>query len=313
MALTEALDEASEAVALELAAIRAGRERFQLLREPERCKYLHRLHDALADLSRFDQTRFADPTYVISVLERVGPAATRGSSDDLWAVLNEIQLVRIRAGDGEVVCGMIETELGWHKGQASWLTWDSLYPKDKEPDAVLRYRKGEALSDDDLAGARNQLLSLFRARHDDEVSHRARADERAKNLQLLSILLATLLAAFVLFYSFRHDWTDWEQFGILITAGAVGAAISGTIKARDRLTRQADIRRFRDALAAQLLVGASTAVFVYFILASDVVEFGSVDFDTDEAQAVVGFLAGFSEPWVLRTIERASKLGSIVE
>lgn len=311
MSLRETLQKASAVVADELQRLETGRSRWTLLREPERRKYLHRLHDALADLERIDEAApISGQTGLRNALTRLAPQATI-PNDELWAILNETQLARVRHGDSETVCALIEDELQWHKGQTSWLTWDTLYPDSRIPPAVTQYRAGGPVDAGALASARNMLLSMYRARHDDEVARRARGEERAKNLQVLAILLALLLTAFVVVYALAADeGSDWEQFAILISAGGAGAAISGTIKARDRLTRQGDIHRFRDALPAQLLVGAATAVFVYLLFRSEIISFGNVDLDTNEARAAIAFLAGFSEPWVLRTIERATQVGS---
>jgi hypothetical protein len=310
MSLRETLQKASAVVAGELQRLETGRSRWTLLREPERRKYLHRLHDALADLERIDEVApISDQTGLRNALTRLASQANI-PNDELWAILNETQLARIRHGDAETVCALIEDELQWHRGQTSWLTWDALYPDSGIPPAVIQYRGGGPVDPRALASARNMLLSMYRTRHDDEVARRARGEERAKNLQVLAILLALLLSIFVIVYSLADGGDEWEEFAILISAGGAGAAISGTIKARDRLTRQGDIHRFRDALPAQLLVGAATALFVYLLFQSDIITFGNVDLDTNEARAAIAFLAGFSEPWVLRTIERATQVGS---
>jgi hypothetical protein len=311
MNLRQALQEASAIVAGELQRLDTGRSRWALLREPERRKYVHRLHDALADLERIDEAKpISDQAGLRSALTRLASHKKQIPNDELWAILNEAQLARIRHGDAETVCALIENELQWHKGQTSWLTWDALYADGGIPPAVVQYRAGGPIDPRALASARNELLSMYRSRHDDEVARRARGEERAKNLQVLAILLALLLSTFVIVYGLADGGDEWEEFAVLISAGGAGAAISGTIKARDRLTRQGDIHRFRDALPAQLLVGAATAVFVYLLFRSDIITFGNVDLETDEARAAIAFLAGFSEPWVLRTIERATQVGS---
>jgi hypothetical protein len=51
--------------------------------------------------------------------------------------------------------------------------------------------------------------------------------------------------------------------------------------------------------------GAASAVFVY-LLRTGIVTFGIIDLETDEARAAIAFLASFSEPWVMGTIERVA-------
>jgi hypothetical protein len=60
-------------------------------------------------------------------------------------------------------------------------------------------------------------------------------------------------------------------------------------------------------LVAQVLVGAASAIVVMLLLASGIVHIAGAA--SLEGKAVVGFVAGFSEPFFLKTIERVAKLG----
>ena len=68
-------------------------------------------------------------------------------------------------------------------------------------------------------------------------------------------------------------------------------------------------------LFAQLPVGAVFGVIVVFILQSNLIGLGNVTSDskTVMANAVVAFIAGFSEPFALRTVERVASLGGGTE
>jgi hypothetical protein len=89
--------------------------------------------------------------------------------------------------------------------------------------------------------------------------------------------------------------------------GALGAAMSGTLKARDKLIRGSDLRAFSVGLVAQLLMGAGAAFFLLLILKSGLLQIAGTN--SLEGGAVLGFVAGFSEPFFLRTIERIATLG----
>jgi hypothetical protein len=88
----------------------------------------------------------------------------------------------------------------------------------------------------------------------------------------------------------------------------LGAIVAGTIKARDKLVRSSDLRAFRDGIASQVLVGAGSALFFLLVMESGVLEFGDVD--EWAGQAVGGFVAGFAEPYFVKTVARVATLGS---
>jgi hypothetical protein len=94
-----------------------------------------------------------------------------------------------------------------------------------------------------------------------------------------------------------------------VLSGALGAAVAGTIKARDRLRFESDITRFGQELVAQLLIGAVAAVIVYAVLRTVPITISdlTLDLDTLGEKVALAFAAGFSEPFFLKTIERITK------
>ncbi len=286
-------------------------------RDPDTRKYLERISDALSDLTRLLLTGSfpAEQQRRLLVLLDVAHARLNEvTTESVWLLLRDFQLLLIAVGDAEVICGLVAGELQWRKAQTSWLTWDSLFKGDEGKSKALDlYLEGIAIPQNDLESARRKLLSLYRARRNDEEAHRSRASLRGQNLLALTSLLLLLLPLFLVFYWYASDPrpSTWTVV-MLPFAGALGAGISGTLKARDRLTREADIRRFRYGLIAQLLVGGAAAVIVVTLMQANLVSIGDVSVGPEQvvAQAAFGLLAGFSEPFVLDTIGRAAKLGS---
>jgi len=284
-------------------------------RDPGLRKYVRRLSDALADLTRLHGlSPLRADQRLPTLLAELEAGACDLTRERAWALLYEFQLLLIEVGDADVVCGMAEGELHWHKTDTSWLTWDSLFGSDRLPKAVQDYLQGAApIARTDLDALRNTLMSLYRARHDDELARRERVQQRAVNLFWLARVLLVLLPAFIVFFYFAQDPRPSVWTVVLVpVAGALGAALSGTIKARDQLIREADIRRFRDGLVAQLLVGAVAAMIVVVVLEAELVTIGKITVGPDDviAQAAFAFLAGFSEPFALGTIAKAANLGS---
>jgi len=311
---------ATEVSAL-LSDAKSAKRWYDPFNDPNVVKHLDRLFHAISDLIMllgrqgllFDHVAKERLAAQCSTFQSLTKKTNGGvvqplMAHDVEALLHEVQLVLIAVADDEVLCALTERELEWTERKTSWLTWDTLFGTEC-PTAVSDYRAGKVVNKNALEELRHKNLSLERVRHDDEIAHRTRAEERRQNLQILFAILFVALAVFVFAYWRAADPSFWEMVTILV-AGAVGASISGTLKARDRLTRQSDIRRFRDGFLAQLLVGASAAVFVVLFLQGGLVTIGDLEFDTIQQQVSAAFVAGFSEPVFLRTIERAGTLGA---
>lgn len=135
------------------------------------------------------------------------------------------------------------------------------------------------------------LSSLYRARRDDQLAHHSRAQARSQNLLILAGILILFVPLFLVTYWYASASRPGGVWGtvMLPIAGAVGAALSGTPKARDQLNRETDIGRFKDGLLAQLLVGAASAVIVVVLLEAKLASVG---------------------PFVLGVVGRAANLGS---
>jgi hypothetical protein len=103
--------------------------------------------------------------------------------------------------------------------------------------------------------------------------------------------------------------TGWAGTLILVAfAGALGSALSSVLRLRDQIARLGDLRAFWPIAFAQPFVGAATGLVVYLILQTGIVHLGDVDTKTigASAQGLVAFLAGFSEPFFLGTVQRLS-------
>lgn len=276
---------------------------------PDVKKYLDRLYDALDELSRlYGEGRLPPPAVkrADDLLLRVPSRLQAPEAESSLALLWEFQMLLIDHGDVHVICGMVEEELHWHKGETSWLTWDGLYG-DSTCEAVEQYRKGK-VSKRRLRSARHRLESLYRARRDDQQARLCRAEVRRKTLDVLTGVLIVVLPPFLILYHYAlHPHPNWALTFAVPLAGAVGAAVSGTYKARDQLVRESDIAHFSAGLLAQLLVGAAAALLVVVLLRAKLTSFGDLSLNKAVEQIAFGFVAGFSEPFVLGTVQRVTQ------
>ena len=69
-----------------------------------------------------------------------------------------------------------------------------------------------------------------------------------------------------------------------------------------------ELRAFKPALVVQPLVGASAGALVFLLLASGALSVGSVDPAAWPSPGVLGFAAGFSEPFFLGLVDRVAGL-----
>ena len=246
----------------------------------------------------------ADQKRIQSLLEDDADTLTLDAALELFDALDRIM---IEIGDAQYVCAEIEVELQWAKGSTTWLTWDAMYGR-FIPDAVETYRAGRAVPQGELDAARHRLLSFRLARSEDYQVHRARQKMRAKNLHVLAALLFPLVVAFAWLLVARDQaGRSAREISLVAILGALGAVMSGTIKARDKLVRGSDLRAFRAGLFAQVFLGAASSLVFLLLLVGKIVAI--VGTDSLEGRAALGFAAGFSEPFFLKTVARVAKMG----
>lgn len=222
-------------------------------------------------------------------------------------LFDALDRIMIEIGDPRYVCAEIEGELQWAKGSTTWLTWGAMHGP-SIPDAVRTHQSGKTVPDEQLEAARNQLLSFRRARSDDYQVHRARQKMRAENLRVLTALLLPLVITFAWLLAAKEvGGASAGWVGLVAIVGALGSVISGTIKARDKLVRGSDLRAFRAGLMAQVLIGAASSLVLLLLLASPILEIAGTD--SLEGKAALGFVAGFSEPFLIKTVMRVARMG----
>jgi len=105
---------------------------------------------------------------------------------------------------------------------------------------------------------------------------------------------------------FSFQYTDW--FDLLCGAlglsvvGAVGGIVSGMFSVRNSTTTLLDYRTSLKRMALKPLVGAVAALTLYFFLSANVIS--GVAITSAGTYVVAAFLAGFSERYFLRFVDR---------
>jgi hypothetical protein len=217
--------------------------------------------------------------------------------------------------DGDTVCVLLERELERKstEGLAPILIGE-LFDTYGLQQALEAYRQARGAdgarpsridgADDGLRQVREKLARLARERHD--IRRHARSVEHAtKRLGRRWVLpeLAVLTLAFAgtaILADSKHDAGLGWIVPLALSAGALGATLSGALKLRETLGWD-QVERFEQALLLQPLIGAGAGLVVFLGYAQihDVVNESNWI-----AGGLVAFLGGFSEPFFLRTVGR---------
>ncbi|MGH3114354.1 MAG: hypothetical protein ACRDOP_12915 [Gaiellaceae bacterium] len=273
-------------------------------RNPELRKNLERMHTAIADARWLEREGNLDAearTVLGELLERDPP----NSSDALGELLEEVDRALIAVGDESFLCSLLELEYARdeQEGGGDITTWRTLY-KRKPIAASVEYANGETVAAGALEEARRKLSVLYRTRQSLYALARARSGTKAMRLVWLAPVMAGLAVALIIVIDLAADDASWRNGLLVAVAGALGATLSGALKLRDQLPRIASMRTFWYAFALQVPIGAVAGLFLWIVLESGLVEIAGQQGADWAVEAAVAFAAGFSEPFVLKTVER---------
>lgn len=147
-----------------------------------------------------------------------------------------------------------------------------------------------------------RTVSLYRA--NDQRKDHARLAIRAATLRWMLMLLLLLVLGTGAVLAWAGDTTGSFVL-VAASTGALGSVLSGFFRLRDDLHRLSDLRAFGAVLFVQPLVGAAAGLFAFLA-----VDAGVLDIPTSGSApsytpyGVYGFIAGFSEPFLLGVVKR---------
>jgi hypothetical protein len=296
--VTDELDARLEARASTIVELLADRRlrRPRRLRSPEFRKNLERVYTAIRDtqrLRREGQLAGHHEQQLERLLLTPGQLAEL-NSDALGLILENVDQVLVQAADEKLINSLLEIEYVRDQDERGEPvpTWSTIHG-DARPTA--------------LAEQKQRLSTLLRARHSIYTLRRAREGTRAVRLVWLAPILAGLIVAFILL----ADWisgASWRLGLLVAVAGAMGATVAAGRKLRGALARMSALRTFWYAFALQMAVGAVAGLFLWTVLESEVLDVGGSGEDWAVAVALA-FAAGYSEPFLLKTIERITGVG----
>jgi hypothetical protein len=298
------LDKRAGAI-LELLSEPARRPSRWFLRNPELRKNLDRFQTAMRDVQRLRRagllTKDHEDALVALLLSDKDPGDY--SADSLGLLLESVDQLIVEAGDAKLVCSLLEIEYARDasEGGGDIPTWSALFPS-KRLAASQQFAEGKSVSEAELDEARRKLSMLLRARHSVYALRRARSTTKAVRLLWLTPALTALVVALIVLAGWLADDAGFGEAVLVAVAGAVGATLAAAFKLRDTLPRLGDLRTFWYTFPLQIPLGAVAGLFLWIVLESGLVDVaGTADW---AVAAALAFAAGFSEPFLLKTVER---------
>jgi hypothetical protein len=253
-----------------------------------------------------------------SHLQQIEKPATL-SSDAVWEVADALEMELVELGDDTYVYTLLKE----HQGSDN--EWKRYFPRNDLDDLIEKYSDG-TFRDDGGSKARSFLVRLLQARVDEYRRDRAKAQLRGNYLVFMALFLAVLVVGFTTFFTLAvrqaapHQSVD-PLFVLLLVlfAGAAGSILSRAIKlGKQPLHAEPDTKQEevplgiraliadRKTFLAQPVIGATTALILFLVFQAGLLQIGGVKELTPAAYGLVGFLGGFSEPFVLGILDKVA-------
>jgi hypothetical protein len=304
-------DEPGEGTPLDQLLVR-GQWKSTSRAHPERSKVLGLVQSELSEASRLlasqsGQDRAAERELKALLLEHPRIRTV----DDGWELAARLKRLNLRLGrlDRAYVEGLLEYEGAHAEDPHHWHTWNEHFRK-QELRRLLEAYSSRNVADEDRDRAVDRLNFLYLKRAEAGRDRRARAALKDIYLRHLTLVLVPFLLGIgvVALVSTTGSHSVWRAFVVAALAGALGSTLSGVLRLRDQLLQTDELRAFKPAMLVQPLVGASAGALVFLLLASRAFSIGSLDPQAWPSPGVLGFAAGFSEPFFLGLVDRVAGL-----
>lgn len=225
--------------------------------------------------------------------------------DAAWELANELKRELLVLGDVPYVWAQLDYEAERDKKANKWHGWSDHFAASKLRSLIAARDEGRVDRAIHLEAVRS-LRKIYELRAEQGIERRARAAQKCRYLTaLIPILLLPLVTLSVSMHAVgRND--IWKEIALAVSAGALGAILSGIFRVRDRLVELDDLRSFWPAMRIQPLIGATAGVVTLLVLETGAVDLGAGETPAWAPLALFTFAAGFSEPFFLGLVERVA-------
>jgi hypothetical protein len=277
---------------------------------PELKKALGYLQGAIADVRRLlavppDSLSLRTPEIERRFRDVLDQPVESLTIDSTWELYGQVKAMLPLLANGEYLAAQLDYEAQRAKDKSRWHGWNQHFGKDELTQMRSNYRRREP-SQTLHRQAAEKLAFLYTQRTESGRDRRARAAQKCRYLNALAPVLLLLQAGLVIAIDYFAADEVWKAVAVAGTAGALGAALSGTMRIRDDLSGLDDLRSFWPAIRVQPLVGATAGLVVLLLMESGTLDIGSDASGHWPGQALLAFLAGFSEPFFLGLVQRVA-------
>lgn len=247
-------------------------------------------------------------------LDATRAAIQRRDPDGGWSALHDAQRFMVFGmNDHELMTQATSLQVEVKRKLKGWrlTAVDELF----KPLDLTKWRKANRpLQADDRALLRQTLVESLGVlnEHSDNLYHRMRLVGRQLTF-LVTVCAGLIIAALAVSHFFAPSGSKLSS-GHLV-AVALAGALGGVVSAMYQLSRVGEAK-IPEALLEGLvtsgrpLVGAASALFVYAVMQSNLISLIDASKVSLEAGLVLGFVAGFSEQYVLATVARVTGGGN---
>ena len=205
-------------------------------------------------------------------------------------------------------------------------SWDHHFPREYLDTLLQDFHDGRFKHDHVRLEARAALYRIQESRVEEYRVDRAKARLRGIYLSIMAALLAVLIGGVAYYYLLALREPTNRADGLLLAltmlSGAAGSVLSRAIKlGKQPLHGEPGPQHSETPLGIRALLsdwkvflvqpvlGATAALVVYFVFSTGLLRLGDKPELGPEGFALVGFLAGFSEPFFLGILDQVTSRG----
>jgi hypothetical protein len=260
-------------------------------------------------------------------------------AESLLSLLEQLKTPSaLSANNSWELADLLDSELLWFSDAASLYTLlkaqqgsasddarkrDNYFPSDYLQILINHYQEGRFADAHRLEVI--HFLEYFKQAQISEYRRdRAKVQLRGIYLVRMALVLGLMLLGLCVFYiisSRQPDRLSTEYLGylllLMVSAGATGSVLSRAIKlgkqplhisdAKDMSEPPLGIRALLSdwkIFLAQPVIGAATALVIFLIISSGLLQIGGMKELGPAGSALIGFLTGFSEPFFIGTLDK---------
>ena len=279
---------------------------------PERSKVLGLIQSELSEASRLLAAQSGRDCAAERELKALLLENARIQTvDQGWELAARLKRLNLRLGrfDRAYIQSLLEHESAHAQNPRHWHTWNKHFRKQELLD-LLQVYASQSVKRRDRDRTVDRLNFLYLKRAEAGRDRRAKAALTDLYLKRLTLVLGPFLLGLgaIALVSTTNSHSVGRAFAVAALAGALGSTLSGVLRLRDQVLRMDELRAFKPAMIVQPLVGASAGALVFLLLASGALSIGELDPAAWPSPGVLGFAAGFSEPFFLGLVDRVAGL-----